>query len=244
MTSSKTNPILLLSYAGIFALWALSPHVMIPYTVHTCSLVLFILYSACHHSLNLREQAEKVKNNEPGAEAVEVMKKEDAMQFPIIGSCALFGLYLALKYLGKEWVNFFIGLYFCLAGTYAVSLSLAPFLKCTSIAPKLMNEKLVFKRTINITNKFLADYIFEDDKIELDFCATDVLSLIVGVFSSWYYFTTRYWVANNVLAISFCLQGIERVSLGSFKIGAILLIGLFFCKCSAFYVNWFVVHVN
>jgi minor histocompatibility antigen H13 len=33
---------------------------------------------------------------------------------------------------------------------------------------------------------------------------------------------------NNILGISFCLQGIERFSLGTYKIGAILLVGLFF----------------
>jgi len=33
---------------------------------------------------------------------------------------------------------------------------------------------------------------------------------------------------NNVLGISFCLKGIERFSLGTYKIGAILLVGLFF----------------
>jgi minor histocompatibility antigen H13 len=33
---------------------------------------------------------------------------------------------------------------------------------------------------------------------------------------------------NNVLGIAFCLQGIERFSLGTYKAGAILLTGLFF----------------
>merc|ERR1719464_438096 len=33
---------------------------------------------------------------------------------------------------------------------------------------------------------------------------------------------------NNILGICFCLQGIQRVSLGTYKIGAILLVGLFF----------------
>lgn len=36
------------------------------------------------------------------------------------------------------------------------------------------------------------------------------------------------WFLNNILGISFCLQGIERFSLGTYKIGAILLVGLFF----------------
>lgn len=42
------------------------------------------------------------------------------------------------------------------------------------------------------------------------------------------YFQTKHWALNNVLGICFCLQGIERFSLGTYKIGAILLVGLFF----------------
>merc|ERR1712032_731331 len=38
----------------------------------------------------------------------------------------------------------------------------------------------------------------------------------------------RTWTLNNVLGICFCLKGIERLSLGTYKIGAILLVGLFF----------------
>jgi len=33
---------------------------------------------------------------------------------------------------------------------------------------------------------------------------------------------------ENVLSISFCVQAIERMSIGSYKVGAVLLIGLFF----------------
>ena len=36
-------------------------------------------------------------------------------------------------------------------------------------------------------------------------------------------------MANNFLGICFCFQGIEKLSLGSYKIAAILLVGLFFC---------------
>lgn len=32
------------------------------------------------------------------------------------GSCALFGLYLVVKYLGKEWINWLLGWYFAIAG--------------------------------------------------------------------------------------------------------------------------------
>ena len=37
----------------------------------------------------------------------------------------------------------------------------------------------------------------------------------------------KHWLANNILGLAFCIQGIEILSLGSFKTGAILLAGLF-----------------
>jgi minor histocompatibility antigen H13 len=42
------------------------------------------------------------------------------------------------------------------------------------------------------------------------------------------YFKTKYWMLNNLIGIAIAMQGIEMVSLGSFKVGAILLCGLFF----------------
>ena len=44
----------------------------------------------------------------------------------------------------------------------------------------------------------------------------------------YFYFQKKYWPLNNVIGICFCLQGVERFSLGTYKIGAILLVGLFF----------------
>merc|ERR1712194_986414 len=41
-------------------------------------------------------------------------------------------------------------------------------------------------------------------------------------------FMSKHWTINNILGICFCLQGIQRFSLGTYKVGAILLVGLFF----------------
>jgi len=50
------------------------------------------------------------------------------------------------------------------------------------------------------------------------------LSLVV---LSWYVFT-KHWVANNLLGLSFSVQGVSLISLPSYQIGCILLGGLFF----------------
>lgn len=41
----------------------------------------------------------------------EVLGWADSLAFPIFGSVALLGLWALLKYVGKEWINFFLGLY-------------------------------------------------------------------------------------------------------------------------------------
>merc|ERR1719410_1017802 len=56
----------------------------------------------------------------------------------------------------------------------------------------------------------------------------DVLAFLGSAAFVAVYFKTKHWTMNNVMGICFCLQGIERFSLGTYKIGAILLVGLFF----------------
>jgi minor histocompatibility antigen H13 len=42
-----------------------------------------------------------------------------------------------------------------------------------------------------------------------------------------FYSNGKHWAMNNLLGISFCLQGVSKLSLGTYKIAAILLAGLF-----------------
>jgi hypothetical protein len=49
----------------------------------------------------------------------EVLGWADSLAFPIFGSVALLGLWALLKYVGKEWINFFLGLY-CECGSWHV----------------------------------------------------------------------------------------------------------------------------
>lgn len=41
------------------------------------------------------------------------------------------------------------------------------------------------------------------------------------------YWYTEHWVVNNILGVSFCLLGVKSVALPGFKIGAVMLAGLF-----------------
>ena len=227
-TTATADPLLYIAYATIAIVWGASQFVLVPYVVHLLSLVTAILYVACHGSLVLREDIPKEgeEGYDPDAPAtVETLKKEDAMQFPIMGSCSLFGLYCAFKFLGQDIVNMLIGGYFGLVGTGAVALTVGPFLD--KLAPKWMNDyKLGFKK--KIPHPFPEWILTKELEIGFDLTATDVISVSLACGVVGLYFQRKYWAFNNILGICFCLQGIERLSLGTYKIGAILLVGLFF----------------
>ncbi len=62
----------------------------------------------------------------------------------------------------------------------------------------------------------------------MTFNVADVFAFIGSLGFVGRYFFTKHWTMNNVMGICFCLQGIERFSLGTYQIAAILLVGLFF----------------
>ena len=240
-----TNPLLLLSYGAIAALWIGAQLIEIPYVINLMLLVTSILYAACHLSLTLREEQalargekppcddegeeeteeETEDNDEEEGPQYETLKKEDAMWFPILGSCSLFGLYLAFKYFDKDTVNLIISVYFCLVGLAALTATFAPVLE--KMGPKFFSWE--YKKPIRINHK-LPEAIGGKSpwKLDVDCRLSDILAFFGSAAFVVTYFQSKHWTMNNVMGICFCLQGIERFSLGTYKIGAILLVGLFF----------------
>jgi minor histocompatibility antigen H13 len=228
LSVNKMNPLLVVAYATILITWGVSQVFLIPYVVHLLVLVTAILYAACHRSLNLLEEPlkEGEEGYDPDAPGRDTMRQEDAYQFPIIGSVSLFSLYLAFKYLGQDLVNLLIGAYFGAVGCGALTMTLSPLL--TSVAPSSMSQSnLGWKKSVKHP---LPEWILESPlDLGLKFSGAGLLAfgLSVGVIYI-YFFQGKHWTLNNVLGICFCIQGIERFSLGTYKIGAILLTGLFF----------------
>jgi len=147
------------------------------------------------------------------------------MQFPLMGSASLFSLYLAFKFFDKEYVNLLISLYFCAIGCLALTVTCAPLF--ASFLGKLGAKRLKFGKPVNHS---LPAFIFGESPmdLEVDLTLAEGFAFVASVVFCGFYFKTKHWTMNNVLGISFCLQGIERFSLGTYKIGAILLVGLFF----------------
>jgi minor histocompatibility antigen H13 len=225
--AAKRNPWLLISYASIVGLWGISQVILIPYVIHVLVLTTSILYAGCHASLVLRQEKDPNAQDEDdnvSSSDKEVMRSEDAYQFPLVGSLSLFGLYLAFKFFDKQTVNLVLGLYFAVAGCLALTLTLSPGV--SQLSPIAWRRNIHAER--RIPHPLPAKWLENPVVLELDFTANDALAFVVAVVTCCIYFQSKPWYLNNVLGISFCLQGISKFSLGTYKIGAILLIGLFF----------------
>ena len=151
---------------------------------------------------------------------------KDAMQFPLLGSASLFSLYMAFKFFDRSVVNMIISVYFGLVGCAALTVTFSPILG--AMLPKVFANKRLQKE-IKI-NHFLPQSIGGESPwdFSIDASLADLLAFVASVAFSVVYLKSKHWALNNVLGIAFCLQGIERFSLGTYKIGAILLVGLFF----------------
>ncbi|CAM8967218.1 unnamed protein product [Rhodiola kirilowii] len=159
------------------------------------------VYVGCHRS---------VKPTPP----TETMSNEHAMRFPLIGSAMLLSLFLLFKFLSKDLVNIVLTGYFFMLGIVALSATLLPCIE--GFLPKRWNEEEIFWRFPYFKS------------LEIEFTRSQVFAGIPGAFFCAWYASKKHFLANNILGLAFSIQGIEMLSLGSFKTGAILLVGLFF----------------
>lgn len=198
------------AYVALLSLWGLSNFIVIPVSFNLIATSTLIVFLGSHRSLTLlKSEAEGgVKASEK-----EVLSAQDAYKFPFVGSAALFSLYVAFKYFDKEVVNMIIAVYFALIGVFTLTTTFSPL-----VSTVVKGEaKYGFKTTLPLLGE-----------IDAMFSPAELVCMIpAGVFS-YYYYKTKHFMMNNVLGISFCVQSIERISIGSYKIGAILLVGLFF----------------
>jgi minor histocompatibility antigen H13 len=235
------NYLLFASYGGIVLLWGVTQAVYVDYVIHLLCLVTLILYVACHESLVLREEPifeerdghsdgesenkKELFSSRSFSDSRETLRQEDAYQFPIIGSVSLCSLYAAFYFLDKDTVNLLIGAYFGIIGTFAIAMTITPFV--IAAVPRPLRKG--YGGIIAIPHVF-PEWIAGPSpwEFEVYVSGADILSFLFGVGVVYLYFQSKPWYLNNVLGICFCLQGIGRFSLGTYKIAAILLVGLFF----------------
>ena len=207
----ETSNLLILAYLALFGLWLTSYYVLIPVPVNLIATSTLIVFIGSHRSLSL------LQTGADGKVVVEreTLTKKDAMMFPIIASVALGGLYLVLKY-NKDIANLLLSVYFSIVGTFTLMMTAAPIIETVVPSSGIKYGPKPFKIPIL------------GEVVDLQRTLPELIALIPAVIFSIFYLKTKHFMLNNVLGISFCVQTIERVSIGSYAVGAVLLIGLFF----------------
>jgi len=146
----------------------------------------------------------------------ETMSSEDAWKFPFIGSGVLFGLYMLFKMFSKEYINLLLTGYFLIFGVLAVTATLKPL-----FVPILSSKEKAKKYSWKPFWK-------SNEPFELEVTTADIAAFVVSTAVGIWYVMTKHWISNNILGLSFSIQGVAMLALGSYKVGAILLGGLFF----------------
>ena len=138
-------------------------------------------------------------SQEKTGERPETMTQKDAMMFPIIASCALFGLYIFFHIFSKDYINLLLSFYFLVLGIFALSHMASPVvLKLVPSAVPVIPFHLKFTQGEGDSKEALMDYQFNThDLVCLGLCS------IVGV----WYIMKKHWLANNLLGMAFAVNG-------------------------------------
>jgi minor histocompatibility antigen H13 len=210
--AARKNDLLTLAYCLLVGFWAISYFIVLPIPVNLIVTSTAIIYIGSHRSLTLLlSEAEGGLSHDEK----EVLSAKDAYKFPIIGSLSLFGLYLAFKFFDKNSINLILSLYFSLIGVFTLTNTFSKFLSQFLTNPKKHGWKSANPLPII-------------GEVDLTFTLAEGICFIFSVVFSYQYFHTKHYMMNNIFGISLCIQAIEKISLGNYKVGGILLIGLFF----------------
>eukprot|EP00920_Eleutheroschizon_duboscqi_P024324 GHVT01060432.1.p1 GENE.GHVT01060432.1~~GHVT01060432.1.p1 ORF type:complete len:543 (-),score=191.14 GHVT01060432.1:1475-3103(-) len=204
-------------YLALGAVLAVTNFFILPVLLQMLLYTFPIIYVGSHLSL---KQAEVDEVTGEKVNKGEAMSRTDAMLFPVFGSAALLTLYVAYRYLDPWWVNCLITTYLtgigCMALAETISIGFLPL-----ASPALRDDSRFSFR--------LAFWPFgtaaEPTVVGLSWVHVASYAFAIAASALWLY--TKNWILHNLFAIAFCIQAISLVSVGSFPVAALLLVGLF-----------------
>jgi len=202
-----------LAYGVVLAMLVVPQFVLIHHYLHLLIMAPLLVWIGCQRALIESKKA-------PEDSQVETVSKKDAMQFPLIGSCVLFGLYIVVKFVNKEYLDMLISAYFAMLGSVGLFGAISP------PVAELMNAEGSKKFNFSINWQFWKKKE-NAEPFELSFGFLDVVLFFACTCVSLAYAYYKTWWLNNCLGVVFSIQGIQMLSLGSFVIGCIMLSGLF-----------------
>lgn len=203
----------IICYAALASLSLINFFHALPIVVNTTAFSLLIIIAGSHRSVT--EMISNFKavfvDKKKQASEIETITKEDAMQFPLYAGGMLCFLYGLIKYFGKEVVNPLLLGYMGLGAS-------------TGIKGLLVNVEALSK----MDQKKLVKLKVEKIGLDLEVSPLDIISLLIAYAAVAFYLLTKNWLFNNILAMLFCVHGIQYMFLGNFQTGFILLTLLFF----------------
>jgi len=192
----------------------------------------FLLLAAllCVYFGSYRSVTRKDKQAESG-EKPDVLTARDAAMFPFIASGFLFGIYLVILLVSKEYITFVLNIYFFLIGVVALYRAIQPligrlrFPALDKLRERRFHIKLSENKptTTTTTTSETPDLLHLDTKFDL----VDVVALFLCVLVGVWYLLKRHWIANNIFGIAFSINAIEILHFNKVLNGVVLLSGLF-----------------
>eukprot|EP00696_Hemimastix_kukwesjijk_P017957 gnl/Hemi2/6743_TR2297_c0_g1_i1.p1 gnl/Hemi2/6743_TR2297_c0_g1~~gnl/Hemi2/6743_TR2297_c0_g1_i1.p1 ORF type:complete len:416 (-),score=159.66 gnl/Hemi2/6743_TR2297_c0_g1_i1:99-1295(-) len=201
-------------YGVLLSLVLVPMYVPIEKNLNLLLCAFFSIYIGCRRSRTTREELVQ------SGQALEHVSQSDAMMFPLIGSCVLFGLYIVVQYVSKDYLNTLLSFYFGAVGTYAIASAIQPIVE--QFLP------LSFIRLPGFEFRLAIPFYNWNAPYKQTLRLVEVLCLAIGGSVVAWYLMYHHWCANNMMGLSFTVTGIEMLSLGSYQVGCILLSGLFF----------------
>jgi len=168
------------------------------------------------------------KKQQESGEEIETMSTREAMLFPLIASCTLFGIYVVFQIFSKEHINLLLAFYFFLLGVIALTRMInsfsSRFWPTSLFGNRLFDLKFALTTSQNQADKKSDDILVCDSKFNTESIVCFLIALAIGV----WYFMKKHWIANNIFGLAFAVNGIEFLQLNKIVNGCILLGGLFF----------------
>ncbi|CAF1471890.1 unnamed protein product [Rotaria magnacalcarata] len=184
----------------------------------------FLLVSAllCVYFGSYRSITHQDKQKKSG-EKPEVLTAKDAAIFPFIASGFLFGIYVVILLVSKEYITFVLNIYFFVIGIVALFRAIHPIVDRIRLPllEKLRERQFHLKLSENNTTN--------NDIMHIDFKFNflDIIALFFCVLIGVWYLLKRHWISNNIFGIAFSLNAIEILHFNKVFNGCVLLGGLF-----------------
>jgi len=168
------------------------------------------------------------KRQQESGEEIETMSTREAMLFPLIASCTLFGIYVVFQIFSKEHINLLLAFYFFLLGVIALTRMINSFSHkfwpTSLLGNRLFDLKFSLTTSPTEAAKKTDEILMCDSKFNTETIVCFAIALAIGV----WYFMKKHWIANNIFGLAFAVNGIEFLQLNKIVNGCILLGGLFF----------------